>query len=145
MSQAAGQRPISIPPPPPVAASGLLMCLQALGVVILTTFILVSGFANSAAAGQLLAQAAYFLVIAALMVVCGVALLKGRRWGRTPTIVVQIVIGAVGYWLAVPSGRPVWGILLIVLAVVTGGLLMTKPANAWVSRFPSLFGPEPDR
>lgn len=113
--------------------------------VILAVVILVSGFGNSATAGQLIAQAAYYLVLAAAMVVCGGALLKGRRWGRTPTIVVQIILGAVGYWLAVPSGRPVWGIALIVLAVVTGGLLLTKPANEWISRFPSLFGPEPDR
>ncbi len=137
--------PVSIAPPKPVAASGVLVCLQAVGIVALTIVILVSGFRHSAAAGQLLAQAAYFLLIAAAMALCGRALLRGRRWGRTPTIVVQIVIAAVGYWLAVPSGRLVWGAVLIVLAVTTGGLLLTKPANDWISRFPVLFGPEPGR
>ncbi len=128
-----------------MAVSGLLVCLQALGVVVLTVAILVSGFSHSAAVGQLLAQAAYYLVLAAAMAACGLALLTGRRWGRTPTIVLQIVLAAVGYWLTVPSGRPVWGISLMLIAVITGGLLLTRGANDWISRFPSLFGPEPGR
>lgn len=145
MTPAAGQGPIRIPPPKPVVASALLVCAQAVGVMVLAVVIVVSGFANSAAVGQLLAQAAYYVVLAAAMVVCGFALLRGRRWGRTPTIVVQIILAAVGYWLAVPSGRVGWGVALIALAVATGGLLLTGPANDWISRFPSLFGPEPDR
>ncbi len=124
-------------------ASGVLICVQALGVVILAVGIVISGLGNSAAAGQLLAQGAYYVVLAAAMATCGIALLQGRRWGRTPTIVIQILVLAVGYWMAVPSGRPGWGIALIVIAVVTGGLLLTGPANKWISRFPSLFGPEP--
>ncbi len=125
--------------------AGALVCGQALGVVVLAVVIVVSGLGNSAAVGQLLAQGAYYVVLAAGMVFCGLALLKGRRWGRTPVIVLQIVLAAVGYWMAVPSDRLLLGIARIVLAVITGGLLLTKPANAWVSRFPSLFGPEPDQ
>lgn len=121
----------------------MLVCAQAVAVVILAVLIVISGLRNSAALGQLLAQAAYYVVLAAAMVVCGLSLLGGRRWGRTPTIVVQIVLAAVGYYLAVPSGRIGWGIVLIVIAVVTGGLLVTRQANEWISRFPSLFGPEP--
>ena len=146
MSQASGPGPVSIAPPKPVVASAVLVCLEALGLVVLTVVILVSGFRPfPRPSASLLAQAAYYLVLAAAMVVCGLALLTGRRWGRTPTIVVQIVVVAIGYWLAVPSGRLVWGIVLIALGVVTGGLLVTRPANEWISRFPSLFGPEPGR
>ncbi len=145
VTQATGQGPLRIPPPKPVAGAGVLVCLEAMGVVILAVVVVVSGFGNSAAAGQLLAQAAYFVVLAAAMVLCGVALLQGRRWGRTPTIVIQILLLAVGYWMAVPSGRTGWGIALIALAVLTGGLLITRPANDWISRFPAPFGPEPGR
>ena len=134
-----------IPPPRPVALAGALVCGQALGVVVLAVVIVVSGLGNSAAVGQLLAQGAYYVVLAAGMVFCGLALLKGRRWGRTPVIVIEIVLAAVGYWMAVPSSRLLLGVALILLAVITGGLLLTKPANLWVSRFPSLFGPEPDQ
>jgi hypothetical protein len=123
----------------------VLICLEAVGVVVLAVVIVVSGLVNSAAIGQLLAQGAYYIVFAAAMAVCGIALLQGRRWGRTPTIVIQILLLAVGYWMAVPSGRPGWGIALIIVGVVTGGLLVTGPANHWISRFPSLFGPEQGR
>jgi len=137
--------PKAVPPPPQVSAAGTLVCLQAAALVVLAGFILRSGFAHSAAVGQLLAQAGCFLVLAAGMAVCGVTLRQGRRWGRTPALVVQIVLAAVGYWMAVPSGRPEWGVALIVVAAVIGGLLLSKPANAWISRFPSLFGPAQDR
>ena len=73
--------------------------------MVLALFTLVSGFRHSAAVGQLLAQAAFFLICAGAMAACGVSLLRGRRWGRGPTIVVQIVLAATGYLLAVPAGR----------------------------------------
>lgn len=134
-----------IPPPLPVRLSAGLLIAQAAGVVLLAVVIVISGRRNGAAVGQLLAQGAYYLVLAALMVVCGVALARGRRWGRTPTIVLQILLLAVAYWLAVPSGRAAPGAGLALLALVTGGLLLTRPANDWISRFPPMFGPEPDR
>ena len=65
-------------------ASGVLICVEALGVVILAVGIVISGLGNSAAAGQLLAQGAYYVVLAAALAACGIALLRGRRWGRTP-------------------------------------------------------------
>jgi hypothetical protein len=145
VTQPSGPGPTIIPPPKPVAAAGLLACAQSLGVVVLTVIILISGFSHSAAVGQLLAQAAYFMVFAGAIATCGLALLRGRRWGRTPTIVVQIILVAVGYWMTVPSSRPGWGVPLIVLGLVTAGLLLTPAAIDWISRFPSLFGPEPDR
>jgi hypothetical protein len=128
-----------------VRVAGALICVQAVGVVVLSVLILVSGFRNAAAVGQLLGQAAFFLVCAVGMVACGWSLIGGRRWGRSPTIVVQVVLAAVGYYLAVPSGQLGWGIALIIFALVTGGLLLTRPANDWISRFPNLFGPEPGR
>lgn len=128
-----------------MASAGVLICVQAVALVIFAVLVVISGLKNSAATGQLLAQGAYYVVFAAAMTVCGMALIKGRRWGRTPTIVVQIVLAAIGYYLAVPSGRVGWGVALIVIALVTGGLLVTKPANEWINRFPALFGPEPDQ
>ncbi|SDO26379.1 hypothetical protein SAMN04515671_0356 [Nakamurella panacisegetis] len=128
-----------------MAAAGALVIAEALGLVVLAGVIVASGLRHSAAVGQLLAQGAYYVILAAGMVSCGLALLRGRRWGRTPALVVQIVLAAVGYWMAVPSGRLLLGLALIGVAVVTGGLLLTRAANVWVSRFPSLFGPDPDR
>ena len=51
----------------------------------------------------------------------------------------------IGIWLIAPSGAViVGGIVVLVLAGVTGYLLLSRPANAWINRFPLPFA-EPDR
>ena len=69
--------------------------------------------------------------------------MHGRRWGRTPCLVAQVVLVAVGVWLIAPSGQYAWGIGLLALGGVTGYLLLSKPANAWISSFPLPFADEP--
>jgi hypothetical protein len=137
--------PITIPPPGPVRAAGALVGLQACGLIAIAVVSVISGLGHHSGLGQLLAQGAYFVVLALFLAAIAAALIRGRRWGRTPAIVVQILAGAIGIWLAFPSGRPVWGIGLILLAVVTGGLLIGRSGTAWINEFPALFGPEPDR
>ncbi len=115
--------------------AGVLLAVQALGVVVLAVMIAVSGFRDSAAVAQLLAQVAFFLVVAAGLAACGYALFCGRRWGRSPGIVVQVIALAVGYWLTAPSGRLGPGLAVVGYALITGGLLLTPAANRWASQF----------
>jgi len=137
--------PITIPPPPPVALAGLLVLVEAFGVLVLAGFTVVAGLVADAPFGQVAAQGMYYLVIAALIAACGTAVLRGRRWGRTPSLLTQIVMIAIGIWLIAPSGQLIWGILLNLIGAVTGGLLVSRPANEWISQFPAPFAPEPDR
>ena len=137
--------PITIPPPRLVAAAGVLVLVEAVGVLVLAGVTVLSGLIAGAPLGQLMAQGAYYLVIAGLVAACAAAVLRGRRWGRTPCLLTQVVIVAIGVWLAGPSGQPGWGIGLILMAVLTGGLLISPPAPEWINRFPLPFGPEPDR
>lgn len=124
-------------------AAGLVL-LEAAGLVVLAGTNLVSGLAEGIAVGRTLAQVAYYLVLALLLTACAVALLRGRRWGRTPCLVAQLVLLAIGVWLIAPSGQLGWGVGVLVLAGVTGYLLLSRPANAWINRFPLPFA-EPDR
>ncbi len=107
---------------------------------------LASGISNEANTGQLLAQVAYYLVLAMALAAVAAGLLRGRRWARTPAIVVQLITLGVGFYLAVPSGHPGWGVP--VAAVVPGrGVPAGRQggrANG-SSRFPPLFGPDPRR
>ncbi|GGL85794.1 hypothetical protein [Nakamurella endophytica] len=128
--------PVVIPPPRVVAVAGWLVVGQGAALAVFAVAMVVSGLGNGAAVGQLLAQGAYYLVLAAGAAVCGLALVGGRRWGRTPALVLQLLTLAVAYWMAVPSGRLLLGSTLAVVAAVTGGLVLTRPANEWVSRFP---------
>jgi cell division protein FtsW (lipid II flippase) len=136
--------PISIPPPRPVLLAAVLVLLEAVGLLALAVATLVSGLTEDIAIGRTLAQFAYYVVLAALLVLCAGAVLRGRRWGRTPCLVVQVVLVLIGVWMVAPSGQYGWGITLIALGGVTAYLLVNKPASAWINRFPLPFA-EPDR
>jgi hypothetical protein len=128
-----------------VVVSGVLVGVEALGIAVLAVLTVVSGLRNGARTAQVIGQGLYFIVLALLIGVVGAGLLRGRRWSRTPAIVAQLVLIAIGVWLAGPSGRVLWGIGLVALGVAAGGLLLTPPANAWIRRFPPLFGPTQDQ
>ncbi len=136
--------PISIPPPRPVVVAAVLVLVEAVGLLFLAGTTLVSGLAEDIAVGRTLAQTGYYVVLAALLALCAGAVLRGRRWGRTPCLVTQIVLVLIGVWLIAPSGQFGWGIGLIALGGVSGYLLISKPANAWINRFPLPFA-EPDQ
>lgn len=124
----------------------MLVLVEAAGLVVLAVAGVISGWgAAQTSVGRLAAQTGYYLVLAVLVGACAVALLQGRRWGRTPALLVQVVMVAIGVWLIVPSGRWFWGPAVIALGVATGAHLLSRSANAWIERFPTPFGPEPGR
>lgn len=137
--------PVAIPPPTEVKAAAALVLAEAAALVVIGVLTGISGFGNAANTGQLLGQVAYYLVLAAGFAWVATALLRGRRWGRTPALVIQIITLGVGFYLAVPSGRPGWGIAVALVGIGAGWLLLSRPATAWISRFPPLFGPAPDQ
>ncbi|HEY5877854.1 MAG TPA: hypothetical protein VIU11_03020 [Nakamurella sp.] len=144
MTTAPDPPPISIPPPRSVRVAAVLVLLEALGLAVLAGVNLVSGLSESLSVGRTLAQAAYYLVLAAAVACCAAGLLRGRRWARTPSLVAQVVVFAIGVWLIAPSGQLLWGPVLVLAGGAGAALLLSKPANAWISRFPLPFA-EPDR
>lgn len=137
--------PVVIPPPPPVRAAGLAVLAEAAGLVVLAVVTVTSGVANASPMSQTLAQGGYYLILAGLVAACGAAVLRGRRWGRTPSFLVQVVLLAIGVWVAFPSGQPLFGIPMVLIGAVVGGLLVSRPANEWINRFPLPFAAGPDR
>ena len=137
--------PVAIPPPTEVKAAAGLVLAEAAALVVIGVLTGISGFGNAANTGQLLGQIAYYLVLAAGFGWVAAALLRGRRWGRTPALVIQIITLGVGFYLALASGRPGWGIPVALIAIGAGLLLLSRSANEWISRFPPLFGPAPNQ
>ncbi len=135
--------PISIPPPGAVRIAALLVLLEASGLVVLAGVNLASGLSEDLSIGRTLAQFAYYLVLGVALGFCAAGLLRGRRWARTPSLVAQVVVVAVGAWLIAPSGQLLWGPVLVLVGIVGAVLLLSRPANAWISRFPLPFA-EPD-
>ncbi len=136
--------PLSIPPPRPVVVAGLLVLVEAAGLLVLGGVTLVTGLVDSVSFGRTTAQVLYFVVLALLLAICANGVLRGRRWGRTPCLVAQIILVAIGVWLIAPSGQYGWGTALITIGGLTGYLLLSKPANAWINQFPLPFA-EPDQ
>lgn len=129
-----------IPPPGTVRVAAILVALQGLGLLVLAGMTLSSGLAHDAAVPQLAAQTAYFVVLGAAVILVASGLLRGRRWGRSPAIVVQVVVIAVGMWLAFPSGQLGRGLALIAMGAAALGLLFSPHANHWIRQFPTPFG-----
>ena len=92
-----------------------------------------------------LTTASYFVVVALLIAAVARGLLLGRRWARTPAIVIELIFALTGFYLAVPSAQVLPGLALIAVGVAALALLLSRASNDWIRRFPSLFGPAPDR
>jgi peptidoglycan/LPS O-acetylase OafA/YrhL len=135
--------PLSIPPPPAVRAAAWVAVLQAVLVVVVAVVVVLAR--EDADLTWALATASYFVVLALLIAAVGRGLLQGRRWARTPAIVIELIFALVGFYLAVPSGQLLPGLVLIGIGVAALALLLSRAANDWIRRFPSLFGPAPDR
>jgi hypothetical protein len=63
-----------------------------------------------------------------------VVLLRGERGARGPALVAQLLTLGCGFYAAVPSQRPEWGVpVMIAAAAVLYGLLCA-PARAWAEQ-----------
>jgi hypothetical protein len=137
--------PISIPPPRSVAVAGVLVLVEAAGLIVLAVTTVISGLSTGGSLGRTVAQGGYYVLLAGLLALCATAVLRGRRWGRTPCLLAQLIAIGVGIYLALPSGRVVLGVLLIAFAGATGYLLINRIATDWVNRFPLPFAEGRDR
>jgi len=133
--------PVRIPPPTQVRVAAVVVLVEAAALVAVGLLTLSSGLSNHAGTGQLVAQVAYYVVLAAALGAVAAGLLRGRRWARTPAIVVQLITLGVGFYLAVPSAHPGWGIPVAAVALVSAFLLVGRAAGDWIRQFPPLFGP----
>ncbi|GLZ48737.1 hypothetical protein Acsp06_49220 [Actinomycetospora sp. NBRC 106375] len=61
----------------------------------------------------------------------GVALVTGTRGARGPSLVAQLFVLGCGFYAAVPSHRPDWGVPVMVLAAVVLYGLLCAPTRAW--------------
>ncbi|PSL58646.1 hypothetical protein B0I31_101867 [Saccharothrix carnea] len=116
--------------PPAVRVAGALTALQGLTGLAFAVALVVRSF-SAEKSGEVLGEAAYFAVLAGGVLAAGVGLVLGRHWGRTPAIVVQLLLLGVAWYMYGPSDRQLWGSLLGVYAVGTLALLFTNPVRRW--------------
>ncbi|WP_367135397.1 hypothetical protein [Saccharothrix sp. HUAS TT1] len=116
--------------PPAVRVAGALTALQGLVGLAGAVALVVRSF-SAEDAGAVLGEAAYFTVVSTGVFAAGVGLVFGNHWGRTPAVVVQLLLLGVAWYMYGPSGRQLWGALLGAYVVGTLVLLFTNPVRRW--------------
>ena len=116
--------------PPAVRAAGALTALQGLTGLAFAVALVVRSF-SAEESGGVLGEAAYFAVLSAGVLAAGGGLVLGKHWGRTPAVVVQLLLLGVAWYMYGPSDRQLWGALLGAYVVGTLVLLFTNPVRRW--------------
>ncbi|MGW0516912.1 hypothetical protein [Crossiella sp. NPDC003009] len=125
MSQALGA-------PRAVRVAGLLVGLQGLAGVVLVVALLVRAFNGAPKPGNVFGEAGYFAILTAAVIATAVGLARGKRWARSPAVVVQLLLLGVAWYTLGPSGRWLIGSLAAIYCVSVLVLLFSTHARAWV-------------
>jgi hypothetical protein len=87
--------------------------------------------------GRAVAEAFYVLAGALLLAGAAAGLWRVAAWSRGPVIVLQVLLGVVGYSFAFPGERPLVGLPVLALVAVELYLLLTPEARlAFAERQP---------
>src|SRR2546430_6518613 len=114
-----------------VRGAGLVVTLQGLAGVGFAVAVLVRAFGGHSSPGNnLFGEAAYFAVLGGGVLACGIGLLLGKTWARTPSVVVEIILLGVAWYATGPSGRPEFGVPVAGLSVLVIILLFTGRSRA---------------
>lgn len=118
-------------PPWTVLAAAALVAVQGLAAIGFAVFALLSVRSAMLGAGAVFGEAGTALLAGALLLAVARSLLRGRLWGRTPAVVVQILLLPVGYSLLVPSHQVLAGVVVLLVALAGLGLLLCAPSREW--------------
>ncbi|MFC4944040.1 hypothetical protein [Pseudonocardia sp. GCM10023141] len=118
-------------PPLQVRAAGGLVTLEGLAALAFVAVLGIGAAQSDLPLRAVLAEAGYFLILGVALVAVGVGLLTGRRWARTPAIVVQLLLLPVVYSLIGPSQQLLLGIVAGVFVVATFMLLISDASRIW--------------
>jgi PGF-CTERM protein len=121
------------PAPREVRLAGLLTVLPGLALFVLAVVEVAGAVGKPEAPGNnVFAEAAYFALFGAGTAVCGAGLLLGKPWARSPSVVVALLMVGVGWYAAVPSGQPGFGVPVGLVGIAVLVLLFRRTSRAWV-------------
>jgi|SRR4051794_38330601 hypothetical protein len=124
----------SAPPAPLVVAAGLVVVE---GLLLLGYGVLEAAHIESARAAMGATTAAFFVLLAGLLVACGWLVVHGHAWPRSPIVVAQVMF--LGLAWSFRGGETTWvaiGLALVAVIVLVG---LLHPAS-----IDALTEPDPD-
>ena len=131
-------------PPEPVRWAGMLGIGESLAGIAYAVFLVVYNafFSHDVGAvfseqgrGPLLGYgtAFFFFVIFGVVAFAGVNMLRGKRWGRGPVIMLQMLLLPIAYYIF-SAGQWLWAIPVGVIALVGLGLSFHRRSLAWAAQ-----------
>jgi hypothetical protein len=125
--------------PPSIRSAGAIVAVQGLAGVGFAVAVLIKALGGASSPGtNLFGEAAYFAVLGAGVLACGIGLLLGKTWSRSPSVVVEILLLGVAWYAIGPSGRPEYGLPVAALCVLVLVLIFRPASRAWAD------GPDED-
>jgi hypothetical protein len=112
-------------------AAALVVALQGALGVLFAAILFARALNSSVRVVDVIGEAGYFAVLGGGVLAVAVALFRGRRWARTPALVVQVLLVGVAWYAAVPSGRPEFGLPVGLVCLAVGAALLGRPAREW--------------
>ncbi|MFW0784175.1 hypothetical protein AAFP35_06600 [Gordonia sp. CPCC 206044] len=120
-------------PPTTIRVAGLVTALEgAIAVIVAVVLAIREAAGHEEAAISGYGTAAWFGIIGGGVLVGGVALLAGRRWGRAIAVVAQILLLPVAYALLTDSHQPWFGIPLAIAAIAVLVLIFSPASTRWL-------------
>ncbi len=114
-------------------AAGAIVAIEGVVAVVWGVVELVRGLTGAAESARgAYGMAFWFIPLGAAVLAGGIALLKGRRWGRTVGVLTNVLLGFTGISGAFAQGRPEIGVPIILLAVVVLALMFSPQTVAWL-------------
>ncbi|MGB2722653.1 MAG: hypothetical protein WBG53_07360 [Rhodococcus sp. (in: high G+C Gram-positive bacteria)] len=127
--------PENLTPPATFRSAGALVAAQGLASLVAAIVLLVRAFSgegdNAVANGY--GTAGWFGVLGIGVGAAGVALILGKRWGRSIATVVQLLLLPVVWSLLTGSHQTVYGVALGAVVVGVLVLLFSPPSSRWMA------------
>ncbi|MGC4933700.1 hypothetical protein ACLQ3C_08440 [Gordonia sp. DT30] len=119
--------------PTPIRVAGALTAAEGVAALVVAVILVVRGLTDDRHdAFNGLGTALWLAIIFGGVLAGGLALIFGRRWGRAISVVAQILLLPVAYYLFT-SHQAVFAVPLAILALVTLGFLFAPPSLRWLA------------
>ncbi|TWS18074.1 hypothetical protein FK529_17195 [Tsukamurella asaccharolytica] len=119
--------------PGTVVAAGWLVAFEGAAALAVGVVELIRGIAGTASTTTGAYGLAFWMIpMGSAVLAGGIALLRGKRWGRTVGVLTNVLLGFTGISGAFAQSSPLLGYPLLVPAIVVLVLLFSPPTVAWL-------------
>ncbi len=123
----------STPAPRTIRVAGGIVAAQGCVGLAVGVLLVARALPHPGAVGAVFGEAAYFMLLGGGVAAAGVGLLRSRRWARTPSLLLQLLLLGAAWYAVGPSGVPQYGIPVALLCLLVAGLLLSPAARGWAS------------